>query len=360
MSLTINSKLGDYDVNFEKSFDFIENLLLEKNSVFIIDKNIFKLYKKYFKKINSDDIFLFDAIEKNKTFDYVMKIYDFLLQKSFKRSSTLISIGGGITQDITGFVSSTFYRGVKWIFVPTTFLAMTDSCIGSKTSVNYNKHKNLMGTFYPPKKIIINKDFLLTLDELDFYSGVGESIKFSLMEESYPKDLESIKLKIASIVSSPDVREDIIRSNMIIKKSFMDDDEFDTGKRNLLNYGHCYGHALETSSDYFIPHGIAVNIGMIFANFISKNRKLLNVNDCEYVNRHILMPNIPLELRSSDFNKDVLLESLLNDKKRVGKDLSVVVPLDDFRMIKLTDIKVDEFKDAHNAILEFFFKEKVN
>ncbi len=355
MNFTIKSNIRNYDVIFENSFAFIDGLLETQAPIFVIDRNVYNLYKKEFEKVPDERLFLFDAIEENKTFDYIKRIYDFLLSKSVKRNSTFISIGGGITQDITGFVASTFYRGISWIFVPTTFLAMTDSCIGSKTSVNYNKHKNLMGTFYPPNKIYINKDFLLTLSELDFFSGIGETIKFQLMDESYPKNFKEILTKIENTIVEEGGRNNIICENMNIKRSFMEGDEFDLGRRNLLNYGHCFGHALETSSEYYVPHGIAVNIGMIFANLLSENRGLISSQDSDYVNKKILIPNVRLELRVVDFNDSCLLEAMKNDKKRVGKFLSVVIPGTGFRVIKVDDVSDMEFALVLEKLKEILF-----
>lgn len=343
MKLTIESNIRDYDVIFTDSFNFIDEFNNIDNSVLIIDKNVYDLYTEEFKDINKDNLFLFDAIEENKTFDYVKEIYDFLISKSVKRNLTIISIGGGITQDITGFVASTLYRGVKWIFVPTTFLAMTDSCIGSKTSVNYAKYKNLMGTFYPPQKIYINPTFLNTLKELDFYSGIGETIKFQLMKEEYPKNFQKVLDVINKTVNDKSARLEIIHDNMSVKLEYMRGDEFDLGRRNLLNYGHCFGHALETSSNYYVPHGIAVNIGMIFANILSKKRNLADENTVNFVNENILLPNIPLKLREKDFDYKILLESMKNDKKRVGEYLTVVIPDHEFKMIKVDDVQDEEF-----------------
>jgi len=274
MKLTINSNIRDYDVYFEDSLDFVDQFKEINNSVIIIDRNVYNLYNANFQNFNLENILLFDALEENKTYEYVAKIYDFLISKSAKRNLTIISIGGGITQDITGFVASTLYRGVNWIFVPTTFLAMTDSCIGSKTSLNYGKYKNLIGSFYPPQKIYINIEFLTTLSKLDFYSGIGETIKFQLMKEEYPKDFSEIINSVNDVINNKNYRLKIIHENMNIKLGYMKGDEFDLGRRNLLNYGHCFGHALETSSDYFVPHGIAVTIGIIFANAIAMQRSL--------------------------------------------------------------------------------------
>ena len=350
MKLTIESNIRKYDVVFENNFDFLDELSLLENSIMVIDRNVYELYKKYFKHLKVSDLFLFDAIEENKTFDYVKEIYDFLLSKSVRRNLTIVSIGGGITQDITGFVASTLYRGVNWVFVPTTFLAITDSCIGSKTSINYYKYKNLMGTFYPPSRIHINTNFLKTLETLDFFSGVGETIKFQLMKEEYPKDFLKISDVINKVVENVDSRLEIIHDNMEIKLGYMKGDEFDLGRRNLLNYGHCFGHALETSSDYYVPHGIAVNIGMIFANLLSVSRRLLTESDSELMLKNILLPNIHLKLREKDFNESVLLESMKNDKKRVGEFLSVIIPDADLKMIKVDDVQDSEFYNVINVL----------
>ena len=356
MNLQIESKIKNYEVSFEKSFDFLKLLKDINSSVFIIDSNVYNLYKEVFKTISIENLFLFDATEENKTFNYVKTIYDFLISRSVKRNLTIVSIGGGITQDLTGFVASTLYRGVKWIFVPTTFLAMTDSCIGSKTSINYNQYKNLMGTFYPPNKIYININFLDTLAKLDFYNGIGETIKFQLMKENYPKDFSKILETIEKVKNTRSYRLEIIHNNMEVKLAYMEGDEFDLGRRNLLNYGHCFGHALETSSSYYIPHGIAVNIGMIFANILSNKRCLLRKEDLHFVNEKILLPNIPLKLRRKDFDDLMLLKSMKNDKKRTGQYLSIVIPNHEFKMIKIDDVTDKEFMESLKELILFCFK----
>lgn len=360
MKMKVESNIRDYEVIFTNDFSFIDEFQDINSSVLIIDKNVYDLYSENFINIDKANLFLFNAIEENKTFDYVKEIYDFLISKSVKRNLTIISIGGGITQDITGFIASTLYRGVNWIFVPTTFLAMTDSCIGSKTSVNYEKYKNLMGTFYPPQKIYINPIFLNTLKELDFYSGIGETIKFQLMKEEYPKNFQKILDVIKKTVNDVDSRLDVIHDNMSIKLGYMKGDEFDLGRRNLLNYGHCFGHALETSSNYYVPHGIAVNIGMIFANILSTSRGLAKITDSEFVNNNILLPNIPLKLREQDFESKVLLESMKNDKKRTGKDLSVVIPDSEFKMVKVDDVTEEEFDETLNILKTICLTNKEN
>ena len=351
MNLKLNSNIHNYEVSFENNFDFFDDLLKINKKVFVIDKNVYKIYKKLFKNIKSDELFLLDAVEGKKTLKSVEKIYKFLATKDAKRNITMISIGGGITQDVTGFAASTAYRGIKWIFLPTTFLSQADSCIGSKTSLNFETYKNILGGFYPPHKIYVQPDFLQTLTTKDFYSGVGEIVKFALLNENYPKDFNSI-IKMLENVKFGKKRLETIKKTMEVKKAYIDEDEFDAGKRNLFNYGHCFGHALENSSHYKIPHGIAVTIGMIYSNIVSLNRNLISKKQFKFLNKKLFLPNIYMKLNIKLFDKNILLESMKNDKKRVGKDLTIVIPCDDeIRAVKIDDLTFKEFEKAYNKLM---------
>ena len=162
--LIINSKIRDYEVKFVDTFNFLEELAKIHNYILVIDKNVYNLYKKIINKnFKKDNILVIEAVEDNKTIYKVIEIYRHLINRSVKRNATIISLGGGIIQDITGFISSTLYRGVNWIFIPTTLLSQADSCIGSKTSLNFETYKNLIGTLNPPAEIYINVDFLQIL-----------------------------------------------------------------------------------------------------------------------------------------------------------------------------------------------------
>ena len=191
-----------------------------------------------------------------------------------------------------------------------------------------------------------------TLTLKDFYSGVGEVIKFSLLKESYPKDFNSI-IEMVNQIKDGKNRLKAIRKTMEVKKAYIDEDEFDTGKRNLFNYGHCYGHALENSSHYKIPHGIAVTIGMIYANIVAYGRKLISKKTFDFLNEELLLPNIYMKLYINLFNEDILLSSMKNDKKRVGKDLTIVIPRDDnIRAIKVDDLSFIEFTKSNKKLMK--------
>ena len=197
---------------------------------------------------------------------------------------------------------------------------------------------------------------LRTLSKLDFYSGMGEMIKLQLMKEEYPKDFEKIAKIMSKIKKDPSFLSNLIKDCLEIKQSYFKNDEFDLGRRNLLNYGHSLGHALEASSRYYIPHGIAVIIGMIFANIISLKKGWINNEIFNYLNSNLLIPNIPLKLKKEHFTYSILLNNIKADKKRTGKELSLVLPDSEFKMIKINDLSEVEFRKSLEFLIEVLFK----
>lgn len=354
--LRIHSNLGDYDAVFEADSSYLAALGREANYALLVDRNVHRLHAGRIAGVfDADKTLLLDAVEDNKNLDKVVEIYDYLTRRQAKKNLTLISIGGGITQDVTGFVASTLYRGVRWIFVPTTLLAQTDSCIGSKTSLNFRSFKNLIGTFYPPTRVHVDAAFLGTLSELDFYSGLGEIVKLQLMKEDYPKRIDAVIEAVNRGKRDAAFILELVRDSLNVKIAYMANDEFDRGRRNLLNYGHCFGHAIETASGYYVPHGIAVNVGMIFANALSVRRGLLDEGTFRKVTEELNVCNIPLKLRADDFAPDALLSCLKNDKKRTGKNLTVVIPDRAFKLIKVSDVTEEEFNGTLDQLRGILF-----
>lgn len=350
--LLIKSNIRDYRVVFEKTVEAVTNAIATlPNKVLVVDTNVLDIYRGEIESVvGAGEIIPFDAVEDNKDLDSVTSIYASLVDKSAKRNINLVSIGGGITQDVTGFVASTLYRGINWTFVPTTFLAQTDSCIGSKTSLNFQNRKNLLGTFYPPTVIYLSPAFLSTLTEIDYYSGIGETIKFQLMNPFSKPDLDTVSRKIEGLRRYESLDE-VIRENMAIKINYMENDEFDLGRRNLLNYGHCFGHALEISSGYGIPHGIAVSIGILFAGIVSVNRGLMTETLFDGI-REMVMPCLPVSFDNRHYDREVLLAALKNDKKRTGSMLSIVLSDNNFELAKHDDLREEEFDKALQTLTE--------
>lgn len=347
-SFVVKSKAGDFTVNFVDNYSFIKKLIKSPHYICLVGRKVYGLYKdKLFKIFPKENILVLDLDEERKTMKTVHIIYKELLSRAAKKNLTIISFGGGINQDVTGFAASTLYRGVNWVYVPTTLLAMADSAIGLKTSLNFNKYKNVIGSFYPPSEIYVNVNFLDTLDKVDFLSGVGEIVKLFLIDKDSTNKLDLILKKINILKERKDKKaiSEIIENAMKIKLGYMEGDEFDRGRRNLLNYGHEFGHALEPASDYEIPHGIAVMIGIIFANYVSLKRGLLNKNLYDFLNTKLLLPNIlhtGLKLKKEFFNKNTILTNMKKDKKRISEGLVLVLPQKDLSLIKVNDLSIDE------------------
>lgn len=357
MRLTINSKIRNYDVYFESKSDFLSALAEEKNSFSVIDENVWRLYKKsLLKPFHNTRRIILPIYEERKTIENVTELYKYAIEKNAKRNLTVVSIGGGITQDVTGFFASTMYRGINWIFVPTTLLAQGDSCIGAKTSLNFKNYKNLIGTFYPPSKIYIYTGFLKTLDEINYYSGLGEIVKLSIIKGE--KSIQKIE-KILPLLIKRD--EDVLKNAIInalkIKKEYIESDEFDTGKRNILNYGHCFGHALESGTDYAVFHGQAIIVGMMFANMISRRRGYIPTERENYIFNNILLPIQKTDFRNITLNKEKIIKGMLKDKKRTGVDLAIIISDGYSKMNKITDLKLYE---AERAYMELTHRIKKN
>lgn len=321
--LTINSKFKDYNVNIEKNMDFLNSLFEIPYSQFVIDAHVYELYEGLFSGIDKNRLFLVTATEENKTLDTALEICEKITEIAAKRNTTLISIGGGIIQDLTGFVANITYRGIKWIFVPTTLLAACDSCIGGKTSLNYHKFKNLLGTFYPPDEIYICPEFFNTLSPRDLKSGLGEVVKFNIMKGA--KGLEGIERDIdALIATNPDKISEYVLSSLEFKKNFIEIDEFDRGERIKLNFAHTFGHAIEVVSKYEIPHGTAVAIGMIMADSISLKRGMISQEIVERAQK-VLLSVIDIDTSLLNAPIEEYIAAIRKDKKQTSEALTAVL-----------------------------------
>jgi len=321
--MIIQSRLKDYEVIFEQGLEFLQALQKTPNALFVLDRKVWDLYQPQFAAIPTDRLVLIDATEENKVIDTALSICEKITAIPAKRNATLISVGGGIIQDLTGFTANITYRGIHWIFVPTTLLAACDSCIGGKTSLNYKRYKNLLGTFYPPDVIHICPAFFATLTDRDYRSGLGEVVKFNLMTgEPGLRHMEEDLDKL--LARRPETVRAYVDSSLRFKKPFIEADEFDRGERIKLNFAHTFGHAIEVVTRYEIPHGTAVAIGMIMANSVSVARGLMDpvfAARAEKVLRRVIQVD-PALLQGpmEDF-----LAAMHKDKKQVSDSLTAVL-----------------------------------
>lgn len=352
--LKVNSNIKDYCVIF--SHDFSENInrLIKDNCFFIIDKNVAELYKEKLNPVFDKCRYLIvDALETHKSYDYIKTVIKNLMEKGFKKNHKLIAVGGGIIQDIAGFVSSVLYRGIEWIFFPTTLLAQADSCIGSKTSINIDEFKNQIGTFYPPIEIVLDTNFLYTLKDEDIQSGLGEIIKVHLIDNE--KSMMYALDNYDRALKDYDVIRDFIFRSLEIKKRFIEQDEYDRDYRNILNYGHTFGHAFETVTDYGFNHGQAVTIGMGLSNFLSLNYEYLSEKDYNTMTK-LVQKNWP-NYRKQKIYLSTYIKALFRDKKNVDDKITMILTERPGKMFKISKTFDDKLKEH---IKSFFINYNFN
>ena len=351
--MTISSVFKDYTIDFLDSTNEILELQENDKAFFLIDKKVYDLYEKIFLHIKRERLLLIGAIESNKNIDTVLLICEKMTQMDSKRNTVLVSVGGGIIQDLTGFVANVLYRGIKWIYIPTTLLAMCDSCIGGKSSLNFKHFKNLLGSFYPPDQIKIHLDFLKTLSMEDYYSGLGEVVKFNIIAGE--TGIAKIESKIEALLArdNNELYEFIINS-LQFKKTFIEEDEFDKGKRIFLNYAHTFGHAFETASSYHIPHGTAVVLGMITANAISLQRNIISEKYTVMI-ENICKKILPIDFKKEWFELDTVINAIKKDKKQINSSISAILLDNNFALSIHNDITVDEISNAIEHLGEMLY-----
>tara|TARA_B100000073_G_scaffold10953_1_gene9197 strand:- start:161 stop:1225 length:1065 start_codon:yes stop_codon:yes gene_type:complete len=243
------------------------------NKVLIVtDSGIPKGYIKELRKIIKNknvNVITLGQGEKSKSFSSYQKILNKLLDLKFDRSDKLIALGGGVVGDITGFCAATYLRGIEYIQIPTSLLAQVDSSVGGKTAINAKQGKNLIGSFYNPKFVLISTHFLKTLPENEYKSGLGEVIKYGFIgNKKLKKIIETNAKKI--IIRDEKILKLIIEESIKTKSNIVTKDEKETGIRAILNFGHTFGHAIEAYNEFKnITHGAAITLGMVIASKIS-------------------------------------------------------------------------------------------
>ncbi len=314
--LEIHGRTGDSTILIGEGFEKLEEYINSKEAVIITDKNVRHFYSKDFPPYEVIEI---GTGENIKNLDTVQAIYGKLVEIEADRSSFIVGIGGGIVCDIAGFVASTYLRGVRFGFVPTTLLSQVDAGVGGKNGVNFSGYKNMVGVFNQPEFVICDMNLLKSLPEREIRCGFAEIVKhaaiadadlFSYLEGHYRKALEL----------DAEVLERLVYDSVLIKSSIVGRDERDRGERKKLNFGHTFGHAIEKSTG--LSHGEAVSLGMVIASGLSARRGLLLEKDRQRV--EALLKKLQLQTRVRVDEKGVL-DALRRDKKRKGEGISFVL-----------------------------------
>lgn len=264
----------------------------------------------------------FPAGEESKNLDTVSYLVSKLLENDVDRKSAIITLGGGVVGDLGGFVASIFMRGIPYIQVPTTLVAQVDSSIGGKTAVDTREGKNLIGSFYQPKRVYIDPLLLKTLPRREFISGLAEVVKYGVIcDKDLFEYLEANYEKIKSLDMESLLY--IIKRSCAIKKSVVEEDPHEENKRSILNYGHTPAHALERLSGYKCLHGEAVSVGMRISGWIAVRMGFWSRSEWDRQNNLLERLGLPLKM---DFDVDEMVEVIRYDKKVEGGALMFVLP----------------------------------
>jgi len=303
--------------------------------IIITDENVHQSYADQFP---SGHVITIGTGETIKTLDTVARIYDELMQLEADRSSCIVGIGGGIVCDITGFVASTYMRGVRFGFVATTLLAQVDASVGGKNGVNFGGYKNMVGTFNQPDFVLCDLEMLASLPEEQLQSGFAEIVKhaaiadagmFTYLEENAQQAL-ALDLEVI---------ENLVYQSLVIKSAIVNRDEKETGERRKLNFGHTFGHAVEKVTG--VTHGQAVSIGMVLAARLSRRRGLITAQEEQRLQNLLAQLRLP---RQKTFDREAVLEALGKDKKRERESVHFIL-LNGLGKAVVTDIALSELRE---------------
>ncbi len=305
----------------ENAGSLIAEAVSGKKAVIVTDDIVDGLYAEKLIKSMTDagfttDIFVFPNGEESKCHKTLTELYDFLAEKNITRSDFLVALGGGVVGDLTGFAAATYLRGIAYVQIPTTLLAQVDSSVGGKTAVDIGAGKNLVGAFKQPDIVIADIDTLDTLTEEIFTDGMGEVVKYGMIWSKSLFDL----LKTGRVKEN---LEKIVEECVDIKRQVVETDEFDTGLRMILNFGHTLGHSIEKYYNYHgFSHGKAVSAGMYLITVIGEKAGLIENNISDELKTCLIANNMPFE---SGTPAEALFSGAVNDKKRFSDTISIIL-----------------------------------
>lgn len=347
--LEIYGNSTTYPLYVNSDWGFI-NAEIVRCSFIVMDRNVFNLHSQNL-VLDESKVLLIDVSEKMKTPETALFICEKLIESDVNRDGLLGAIGGGIIQDLVTFAASFYMRGIEWIYIPTTLLSQSDSCIGGKSSINFKKSKNILGNFYNPSKIIVQPKFLISLDETEIRSGIGEILKVFLL--SGPKAIDDLKNRLKLYYEKESDIDDLILKALNFKNEILKIDALDKGPRLKMNYGHSFGHAIEAATNFKIAHGIAITIGIDMANFFAFRKGLLNEKVFHEI-RDLLFLNLkPKDF--IDFQIDDFINALKKDKKNKTGEYGLIIPISRGEVeLQFHDMKLDVYDIVKNYKDEFY------
>lgn len=327
----------------------IGNQLNKKRVLIISNPQVYTLYGKKLTNALSDckiEKFLIPDGEKYKTIDTVNSIYDYLIEKKFDRGSYIIAMGGGVIGDISGYVASTYMRGIKYVHVPTTLLAQVDSSIGGKVGVNHPRAKNVIGSFYQPQFVYSDIKTLGTLQDDEFTNGMSEVIKYALI-------IDKIFFEFLMRHDKKSIRKEetllgVVTRCAQIKANIVEKDEKERDLRRILNFGHTIGHALESASGYMLKHGTAVSIGMVVAIDISIKKGIFREDDKIRALNMLEKYGLPTTIKRFDARE--IIEIMKHDKKISNNKIQFILLNSIGNTVICDDIPMKLIEESLNSV----------
>ena len=332
------SAMGEYDVVVDSVARLTKSLY--QNFVIVTDENVAKFHLENVKSVFRDSScepksVIIPAGETYKNLETINYLWKSFLESGLDRKSTVIALGGGVIGDMTGFAASTYMRGISWIAVPTTLLSMVDASIGGKTGFDLPEGKNLIGSFYPPKLVLADPNFLFTLPERELCSGMAEVVKHGIIS-----DPELFRLSSHGLEWVKTNLEEVVKRAMAVKIKVIEEDPYEKGIRATLNLGHTIGHAVELVSQFELHHGEAVAIGMVaeakYAERIGVAKQGLANEIADVLTKLGLPTSIPEEMPPQE-----ILRAMQVDKKRHAASIRFALPVEigKVELVDVTDLE---------------------
>lgn len=343
--IDINVKEKNYKIFIQKGIlksigERLEDIYESRTIAIITDRNVEKLYVDTLKKSLMDRGFTVKIIsiepgEKSKNLNVLESVYNELCKFHIRRKDIIISLGGGVVGDLSGFAASTYLRGINYIQVPTSLLAQVDSSIGGKVAVDLPWGKNLVGSFYHPDAVFIDPNVLLSLNDKFFSDGMGEVIKYGFIKDKSILNYLYLCKNHEGILENI---EDIIYKCCNVKKELVEKDERDLGERMMLNFGHTLAHGIEKYYDYGkYSHGEAVAMGMMYMTNRTEKMGITKRGTCQYMKTILEKYKLPVDM--PDVDRQILVESIALDKKSSGDNINIIV-IEEAGKCKIMKIKL--------------------
>ena len=351
MKIKIDLPHHPYDIQIEKGClsqagKWLRELWQPQKVVIITDNHVASLYAEKVKLSLEDagfQVAVFDFLEgeERKNLTTVQKAYEFLVKQDLTRSDGIVALGGGVVGDLAGFVASTYMRGIHFVQIPTSLTAQVDSSIGGKTGVNTPFAKNMVGTFAQPDGVLIDPNVLETLGKRELIEGMGEVIKYGLIED--PELWDLLSEMDGSVDSILEHSESLIEHSCQVKRKMVVEDELDNGIRLYLNFGHTIGHAIEATAGYGkVMHGEAVAMGMVQVSKVAEEKGLMPAGITQSIREMCQKFGLPVDYENWDLDK--LYQTLTHDKKARGNTMKLVL-VPELGSATIHPVSLEEMKD---------------